>query len=165
MAPEVLRGEPATPAADLYAVGALLFRMLTGRHPVEAETLDALRARHEHGERLALAALRPGLSPRFARILDRALAPASLGAAGERGGARAAAGTARRAGPRARQVARAAAIAAALVLAIGFAFAWLRRPIDAHFVAGGGPAGPAGGGDAFRGRGRGLGRGEAVRQQ
>ena len=33
MAPEVLGGQPATPAADLYAVGVIGYEMLTGRHP------------------------------------------------------------------------------------------------------------------------------------
>src|SRR5262252_2901082 len=36
MAPEQVRGEPATVASDLYAVGALLYRMVTGQHPIEA---------------------------------------------------------------------------------------------------------------------------------
>ncbi|MFQ5806231.1 MAG: tetratricopeptide repeat protein [Phycisphaerae bacterium] len=37
MAPEVLEGQPATPAADVYAVGILLFEMLAGRRPVGVE--------------------------------------------------------------------------------------------------------------------------------
>ena len=34
MAPEVLKGHPATPASDLYALGVLLHKMLTGQRPV-----------------------------------------------------------------------------------------------------------------------------------
>ena len=73
MAPEVLGSEPASVASDLYSVGALLFRMATGRYPVEAESLDSLRERHARGERLQLPALRPGVPPHFARLVDRAL--------------------------------------------------------------------------------------------
>jgi len=46
MAPEQLRGEPVDPRADLFAVGLLLFEMLTGRHafarPSPAEVVAAL---------------------------------------------------------------------------------------------------------------------------
>ncbi|MEW6757298.1 MAG: protein kinase [Acidobacteriota bacterium] len=46
MAPEQLRGEPAEPRTDLFAVGLLLFEMLTGRHafarPSPAEVVAAL---------------------------------------------------------------------------------------------------------------------------
>ena len=75
MAPEVLAGEAATPAADLYAVGVLLHRLVLGRYPIEVGSLDELRARHERVERPPIAAARPGVPPRFARIVERALAP------------------------------------------------------------------------------------------
>lgn len=35
MAPEVIRGEPADPRSDLYALGAIAYRLLTGRLPYE----------------------------------------------------------------------------------------------------------------------------------
>jgi serine/threonine protein kinase len=38
LAPEVLRGEPASPQSDLYAVGVMLFHLVTGSYPVEART-------------------------------------------------------------------------------------------------------------------------------
>lgn len=49
MAPEQFSGAPVSRAADIYAFGVLLYRMLVGRHPVEAESLNALAESHERG--------------------------------------------------------------------------------------------------------------------
>jgi len=35
MAPEIFRGEKPTHSVDIYAIGVLLFRLLTGKHPIE----------------------------------------------------------------------------------------------------------------------------------
>jgi len=44
MAPEVLHGEPVSQASDVYALGVLFFRLLSGRFPSTAATLGELRA-------------------------------------------------------------------------------------------------------------------------
>ncbi len=72
-APELLEGDAATPASDLYALGALLFRLTTQRHPFEATTLDELRARHARGERARLRDVRPDLPRSFVDAVERAL--------------------------------------------------------------------------------------------
>jgi serine/threonine-protein kinase len=43
MAPELLRGEPATSASDVYALGVCYFVLLTGRPPFRANSLSALQ--------------------------------------------------------------------------------------------------------------------------
>jgi non-specific serine/threonine protein kinase len=75
MAPELLRGDPPSVAGDLYALGAVLYRLLTGRYPVDASDWDELLERQSRGERLPLEELRPGLPAPLVRGIERALAP------------------------------------------------------------------------------------------
>ncbi len=42
MAPELLAGEPASPASDTYALGVMLFEMLTAERPHQAASLGQL---------------------------------------------------------------------------------------------------------------------------
>lgn len=73
MAPEQARGEPATAQSDLYAAGALLFHMLSGRPHRRLSGLDAVAARSAAAA-TALPSLRPfGAVER--RLLERTLAP------------------------------------------------------------------------------------------
>ena len=51
LAPEVLRGEPASVQSDIYALGAVLFHLLTGAFPVQARDLQALHRAHDEGSR------------------------------------------------------------------------------------------------------------------
>jgi hypothetical protein len=46
LAPEVIRGEPATPQSDLYALGVIGYTMLAGRPPFTGNTTGELLARH-----------------------------------------------------------------------------------------------------------------------
>ena len=45
--PEQLAGQPATPASDLYAVGVVLFEMLTGAPPYGGPSAPAVAAAHQ----------------------------------------------------------------------------------------------------------------------
>jgi hypothetical protein len=74
-APEVLRGGKVTPAADLYALGVVLYRLVSGRHPVEATSLPELKEKLAGGQAVPLRALRPDLPAAFVRVVERALAP------------------------------------------------------------------------------------------
>jgi non-specific serine/threonine protein kinase len=75
MAPEILRGEPAGTASDLYSLGVLLYRLVSGHFPVEATTLVELAARHARGEIVHLRDRRPDLPKRFVDVVESALSP------------------------------------------------------------------------------------------
>ncbi len=74
MSPEQARGKPLTAAADLFALGVVLWELLTGRRlfagDSDAETLD----RVIRCELPPLAEIRPDLAPEVEAIVARALA-------------------------------------------------------------------------------------------
>jgi serine/threonine-protein kinase len=73
LAPERLAGAQVTSATDVYALGLLLYRELTGRLPWPAETTaEALRA-HLYAAPAPLPAL-PGMPPAVAELCLRCLA-------------------------------------------------------------------------------------------
>ena len=71
MAPEQLRGAAATPAADVFAFGVLLFEMATGRHPFAGDRGALLEA--ALSSRAAFDA--PDLPASIAAIVRRSLSP------------------------------------------------------------------------------------------
>ena len=73
MAPEVLRGETPGTTADLYSLGVLLYRLVSGHYPVEAESVQELCEQHARGESVPLADRRPDLPTAFLDVVDRAL--------------------------------------------------------------------------------------------
>ena len=46
MAPEIIRGDPPSPASDLYAVGVILYEALTGATPFGGGTASEVMVRH-----------------------------------------------------------------------------------------------------------------------
>jgi len=86
MSPEQARGAEAGPAADLYAVGVLLFELLAGQPPFRASNPVALLRAHMDDEPPDLGTLVPGLDEGLVQLVQAALAkrpedrPASAGA-------------------------------------------------------------------------------------
>jgi tetratricopeptide (TPR) repeat protein/predicted Ser/Thr protein kinase len=74
MAPELLEGGPATVRSDLYAVGVLLFHLVTRAYPVEGSSIAELRKAHADGEARSLRDLRPDLASSFTRVVEKAFA-------------------------------------------------------------------------------------------
>ena len=74
MAPEQLAGADATPQCDLYALGVLLFELLIGRRPFEADSMGDLLARIAHQSPPRLRMLRPELPPLLDDVVARLLA-------------------------------------------------------------------------------------------
>lgn len=73
MAPELLAGAVPDARSDLYALGVLLFQLLTGRLPHDAPTMGELLRRVAHEPVPALAELRPDLPPALGALLARLL--------------------------------------------------------------------------------------------
>lgn len=70
VAPETLRGEPATPRSDLYALGIVLYELTTGRHPFHrARTPDDMLHCQLHEAPPRPSHLRPRVSPFLEQVL------------------------------------------------------------------------------------------------
>ena len=74
MSPEQVEGKPATAASDIYALGVVVFEILTGRLPFEAESPVARALRRVTHPPLDLATLRPGLESSWSEAVMRCLA-------------------------------------------------------------------------------------------
>jgi len=73
MAPELMLGARATAGADIYSMAATLYRMLTGRHPIEARRLDEWMAAIQSQSPPSAASLDPAIPAHISEALDAAL--------------------------------------------------------------------------------------------
>jgi serine/threonine protein kinase len=65
LSPEQVRGQPTTPASDIYALGLVVIEALTGKPAFSGQGLEAALARLSNGPSLP-----PNLSPWFAELLE-----------------------------------------------------------------------------------------------
>ncbi|WP_340696083.1 serine/threonine-protein kinase [Hydrogenobacter thermophilus] len=74
MAPEIIRGEPASFQSDIYAVGVILYQMLTGRSPFFGKTDFEIMKSHLEKEPPNPRDLNPQLPEGIEDIIKKALA-------------------------------------------------------------------------------------------
>ena len=73
MSPEQINGEPLDARADLYGLGAVLYMMLTGRRPIEADSISGYLSRHLTEVPKAPYELDPLVPPLLDQICQRLL--------------------------------------------------------------------------------------------
>ncbi|HRQ40646.1 MAG TPA: protein kinase [Chloroflexota bacterium] len=77
--PEQAAGEIPTPASDVYAIGILMFEMLTGRLPFQAESHTALALKHIQEPPPAVTVYNPTVPRQLEQIINKLLAKEPAG--------------------------------------------------------------------------------------
>lgn len=75
MAPELFRREPATVRSDIYSLGVVLFRLVSGRYPVAGESYLELKDAHAARRRSWMRDVRPDLPEALVRVIEKAIEP------------------------------------------------------------------------------------------
>jgi predicted Ser/Thr protein kinase len=135
MAPEQVQGHPAGPPSDVFAAGAVLFQMLTGRGPFAADSTWAVLDATLHREPPAADALAPRTPRPVAAVVAQALAkdPARRFASGRELREALIAAQASLQPPVRPGVSRAVVVVAAVVvMALVGGFLWWQRARDAR---------------------------------
>ena len=73
MSPEQLRSEVLTHQTDIYSLGVVMYRLLTGYAPFKADNLPALCQLILHSTPPTLRSLRPDIPPQLERVVLRAM--------------------------------------------------------------------------------------------
>jgi tRNA A-37 threonylcarbamoyl transferase component Bud32 len=74
VAPERIRGEPPSPAADIYGLGILFYEVLTGKVPWDGHVAQILAGHLEQAPTPPSKLLEGGLDPALEKLILRALA-------------------------------------------------------------------------------------------
>jgi serine/threonine-protein kinase len=73
MSPEQLKGERGAAASDMYAVGILLYEMLSGRTPFDGENVFAVMNQHITTDPPSILHFNQSLSPELATVVMKAI--------------------------------------------------------------------------------------------
>ena len=71
--PEQAAGEAATPASDVYAIGIILFELLCGRLPFEAESQTAMALKHLQTPPPLITEFNPSIPTQLEQIINKIL--------------------------------------------------------------------------------------------
>ncbi|MDF7636703.1 Stk1 family PASTA domain-containing Ser/Thr kinase [Leuconostocaceae bacterium ESL0958] len=74
LAPELLRGQAATEQSDLYALGVLLYELLTNQRPYDGERAEQVAWQHQERQMPAVRALDPDIPQPLENVIFRATA-------------------------------------------------------------------------------------------
>ncbi|HMW46588.1 MAG TPA: protein kinase, partial [Solirubrobacterales bacterium] len=74
VAPEQAMGKEVDPRSDIYSLGIVLYEMLTGDVPFEADNQIGVAMKHVNEELPDVQVIRPDISAASARVVDRATA-------------------------------------------------------------------------------------------
>ena len=74
MAPELFQGNSASVRSDIYALGVLLYHLVTGAFPVEGVSVKEISTAHAEGAVVLMTDARPDLPSSFARAIEKATA-------------------------------------------------------------------------------------------
>ena len=74
MAPEHFLGRPLDGRSDIFALGILLYELITGQPPFNAENLGTLSYKIVHEDPLPPIKVKPGMNPRLNALVVKALA-------------------------------------------------------------------------------------------
>jgi len=73
MSPEVAEGKSATPAADIYSLGIILYELLTARLPFDGETPVTIALKHARDPIPSMRAINPAVPKPLEAVVCRAL--------------------------------------------------------------------------------------------
>jgi predicted Ser/Thr protein kinase len=74
IAPEQARGHPVDEQTDVYSLGCVLYELLAGEVPFEGDTFVAVAMKHVNDPAPSVRELRPDVTPRLDRAIQRAMA-------------------------------------------------------------------------------------------
>ncbi len=74
MAPEQAVGGPVDHRVDIYALGLVMFAMLTGKPPFTGTQVGEILRRQQHDPPARVSSLAPGVPPELDQLIDRMLA-------------------------------------------------------------------------------------------